>query len=99
MLDASGRAYSQTKALFYSDNAQSETLYISRNRQLSTFKSTSLLAKLSYTLSGMPAGYDVKLTGAYELKRFRFNDFTDRRTGNLYSYNASVVQVYVSANF
>ena len=99
LLDASLRSYSQNKALFYSDNAQSETLYISRNRQLSTFKSTSLLAKLSYTLPRMPAGYDVKLTGAYELKRFRFNDFTDLRTGGLYSYNANVVQVYVSANF
>ena len=99
LLDASLRSYSQGKAIFYSDNAQSETLYISRNRQLSTFKSTSLSAKLSYTLAGMPAGYDVKLTGAYELKRFRFNDFTDLRNGQLYSYNANVVQVYVSANF
>lgn len=99
LIDASLRSYSQGKALFYSDNAQSETLYISRNRQLSTFKTTSLSAKLSYTLPRMPAGYDVKLTGAYELKRFRFNDFTDPRTGGLYSYNASVVQVYVSANF
>ena len=99
LLDASLRIYSQTRALFYSDNAQSETLYISRNRQLSTFKSTALSAKLSYTLPRMPTGYDVKLTGAYEIKRFRFNDFTDLRSGGLYSYNANVVQVYVSANF
>ena len=99
LLDASLRIYSQTHALFYSDNAQSETLYISRNRQLSAFKSTALSAKLSYTLPRMPTGYDVKLTGAYEIKRFRFNDFTDLRTGGLYSYNANVVQVYVSANF
>ena len=99
LVDASVRTYSQGKALFYSDNAQSETLYISRNRQLSTFKSTSLSAKLSYTLAGMPKGYEVKLSGAYELKRFRFNDFTDLRSGKLYSYDANVVQVYVSANF
>ena len=99
LIDASVRSYSQGKALFYSDNAQAETLYISRNRQLSTFRSTSLSARISYTLAGMPAGYDVKLTGAYELKHFRFNDFTDLRSGALYSHNANVVQVYVSANF
>ena len=99
LLDVSLRSYSQGKALFYSDNAQAETLYISRNRQLSTFKSTGLSAKLSYTWPGLPAGYDVKLTGAYELKQFRFSDFTDSRTNKPYSYNANVVQVYVSATF
>lgn len=99
LLDVSLRSYSQGKALFYSDNAQAETLYISRNRQLSTFKSTGLSAKLSYTWPGLPAGYDVKLTGAYELKHFRFSDFTDSRTDKPYSYNANVVQVYVSATF
>ena len=93
------RSYAQDKALFYSDDAQAETLYVSRNRQLSTFRSTSLAAKLSYTWPGLPAGYDVKLTGAYELKQFRFSDFTDSRTKAPYTYNANIVQVYVSATF
>jgi len=99
LLDVSLRGYSQGKALFYSDNAQSETLYVSRNRQLSTFRSTSVSAKLSYTWPGLPAGYDLKVTGVYELKQFRFSDFTDLRNNTPYSYNANVVQLYVSATF
>ncbi len=99
LLDASLRLYSQGKALFYSDNASVETLYISRNRQLSSFTSTALAARLTYTWPGLPAGYDVKLTGAYEFKQFRFKDFSDLRTGQAYGHNAHVLQAYVSATF
>ncbi len=99
LFDASLRLYTQTKALFYSDNATAETQYISRNRQLSTFKSTAFGAKLSYTWPGLPRGYDLKLIGAYERKAFRFSDFTDLRTGNNYKYNADVLQLMASATF
>ena len=43
------RYYSQRKANFYSDNAPSETLYVSRNRQLGTYHSLGLGAKLTYS--------------------------------------------------
>jgi len=99
LVDAMVRLYSQDKALFYSDNAQSETTYISRNRQLSTFKSTSFGGKVTYTYPRLPAGYDVKLIGSYERKSFKFSDFTDLRTGNKFSYNADVLQLMVSATF
>jgi hypothetical protein len=99
LLDVSLRLYAQGKALFYSDNAATEATYVSRNRQLSTFKSTSIGGKLSYTWPGLPSGYDVKLIGSYERKSFRFSDFTDLRTGNAYSYNADVLQLMVSATF
>ena len=99
LVDVSLRSYSQGKAIFYSDNAQAETLYVSRNRQLSSFTSTSLSAKLSYSWPGLPAGRDLKLTGAYELKQFRFSDFTDPRTNAPYAHNANVLQLYVSATF
>jgi hypothetical protein len=99
LFDASLRLYSQDKALFYSDNAQSETLYITRNRQLSTFKSTSLSAKATWTPGGAVARYDVKLTGVFERKQFRFSDFTDVRTGSPYSHDANVLQLLVSARF
>ena len=99
LMDLSLRSYAQDKALFYSDDAQAETLYVSRNRQLSTFRSTSAAARLSYTWPGLPAGYDLKLTGAYEFKQFRFSDFTDSRTNTLFSYNAHIVQLYLSATF
>ena len=47
----------------------------------------------------MPGKYEVKLNGAYEYVRFKFNDFTDIRTGSKYAYNASMLQLYVSATF
>jgi hypothetical protein len=99
LVDAAARYYKQDKALFYSDNATSETLYVSRNRQLSTFNSSSLLARLSYTWPGLPAGYDLKLVGSYEFKRFAYSDFTDLRTGLPYQHNANVFQLMANGTF
>jgi hypothetical protein len=91
--------YKQQHALFYSDNASTETLYVSRNRQLSSFNSMSLGAKLAYTLRKVPGQYEVKLNGSYEYQRYKFSDFTDIRTGGLYDYNANVLQLYVTATY
>ena len=99
LLDVSLRGYSQNKALFYSDNAESVQQFNSRNRQLSTFRTTAVAAKLTYAMPAWRAGWDPKLTAVLERKQFRFADFTDLRTGGLYSYNANVVQVYVSSTF
>jgi hypothetical protein len=99
LAEASWRYYSQGKALFYSDNAQSETLYLTRNRQLSTFKSHAVVAKATYTLGGSWARFDTKFTGSLERKQFKFDDFTDVRTGGLYSHNATLLQLMLSAKF
>lgn len=94
-----GRFYKQSAALFYSDNAQTETTYVSRNRQLSAFNSFGLGGKVAYTVKQVPNKYEVKLNGSYQYMRFKFNDFTDIRTGGLYAYNANVLQLFVSATF
>jgi hypothetical protein len=99
LADAYLRYYKQSKALFYSDDAQSETLYLTRNRQLGTFDSVSLGAKLSYTWKKVPGQYEIKANGAYELVQFKYKDFTDIRTNSPYSFNANVLQLYVSATF
>jgi hypothetical protein len=99
LADTFVRYYKQQHALFYSDNASTETLYVSRNRQLSSFNSISLGAKLAYTLRQVPGQYEVKLNGSYEYQRYRFSDFTDIRSGALYGYNANVLQLYVSATY
>ena len=99
LADASLRYYTQNSALFYSDNATTETTYISRNRQLSTFNSVGLAAKVAYTLHRAPGQFDIKLNAALETTRFQFSDFTDIRTGELYTYQANVLQLYLSANF
>lgn len=99
LADAYVRFYSQKRALFYSDNATSETLYVSRNRQLSTFNDVSLGAKLAYTWKKVPGQYEIKANGAYELIQYKYKDFTDIRTGSKYTSNANVLQLYVSATF
>jgi hypothetical protein len=99
LFDGFLRYYTQNNALFYSDNATEETEFVSRNRQLSTFTSLGVGAKASYTVARVPGRYEVKASGAYELKRFEFKDFTDIRTGRLFEFDANVLQVYVSATF
>lgn len=98
LADASLRYYRQSKALFYSDNAPTDTLYISRNRQLSSFDDIGLGARVTYTLK-KNADYTVKLNGTYELTQYNYSDFTDIRTGQLYSFKSNLVQLYVSATF
>lgn len=99
LADSFFRFHTQDKALFYSDNAQSETLYVTRNRQLGTYKTYGFGGKLSYTAGRYYGRFDVKLDGAYEYVRFNHSDFTDLRTGKPYSYNAHVMQLLVSATF
>lgn len=97
--DAYVRYYTQDRALFYSDNATTETIYVSRNRQFSTFSTLALGAKAAYAFKRVPGKYEIKLNGALELLRFKFSDFTDIRTGEKYSSDATVMQVFVSATF
>ena len=100
LVDVGWRSHAQDKALFYSDNAQTETRFVTRNRQLSTFKSDSLIAKATWTpRSDWTNKYDLKLTGVFERKQFRFDDFTDSRTGAKYEHDANLFQILVSARF
>ena len=100
LVDAYARAYRQTdSALFYSDNATAETLYVSRNRQLSKFDSNAIGTKATWTWLRVPGRYEVRLSGALEYGKTNFSNFTDLRTGRPYSFNATVAQVFVSADF
>jgi hypothetical protein len=99
LADIFARYYTQTHANFYSDNAVTETVFVSRNRQLSTFNDMGIGGRLSYDLRKVPGRYDVKLIGTYEYTRYKFKDFTDVRTGELYGYAANIVQVYLSATY
>jgi hypothetical protein len=99
MADAYARLHTQKKALFYSDNAGAETLYVTRNRQLGTFNGTALGAKLSYVWKRVPGRYEIKANGAWELVQYKYKDYTDIRTGSPYSLNANVVQLYLTATY
>ena len=102
IVEALVRRHAQDKALFYSDDAQLETQYVSRNRQLSTFTTTGVGCKLTWTLPNaplLPQGGTLNITGSFERKQFRFDDFTDTRTGERYAYDANVFQIVVSGSF
>jgi Protein of unknown function (DUF3570) len=100
LVDTSLRWHRQDKALFYSDNAQAETLYVTRNRQLGTGSNLGIGSRVTYSLPRWWGGrFDPKLSGQLELKRFDFKDYTDLRTGLPYGHNAAVLQVYVSGTF
>ncbi len=103
LVDASLRHYSQSAALFFADNAQRETRYVSRNRQLGTFSSQGLNLQATWTappqFSAWGASHGLRATLGVEFKRFDFKDYTDLRTGAAYSHNAHVLQATVSATF
>jgi hypothetical protein len=99
MADALVRYHSQQGALFYSDNATAETTYVTRNRQLSSFNDAALGAGISYTAAAVPGSYAVTLNGACQLMRFNYSEFTDIRTGKLYSFDAAVAELWVSVTF
>jgi hypothetical protein len=99
LVDAWLRGYTQSKALFYSDNATEETLYISRNRQLSTFDSSSLGARATYAFGKVGERFDVRFVASLERIAFRYRDFTDIRTGKPYSFDATLLQAFASATF
>jgi hypothetical protein len=99
LADGFARFYKQGKALFYSDNATSETLYLSRNRQLSAFRSFGIGGKLSYVYKRVPGEYELKINGSLERIRFDYSDFTDIRSGEAYTFNANLLQLYVTATF
>ena len=99
LLDGFVRHYSQSHAIFYSDNFASEMTYMSRNRQLSTFNDLGVGAKASYSIVREPARYEIKFNAAYEWVRFHYGNFTDIRTHQLYSFDANVLELFVSATF
>jgi hypothetical protein len=99
LVDGYLRGYRQEGALFYSDNASAETLYITRNRQLSTYNTVAVGTKATWTWMRVPGRYEVRLNGALEYGKTDYDDFTDVRTGSLYSYNATVLQLFVSATY
>jgi hypothetical protein len=99
MADAFVRYHAQTGATFFSNNATSDTTYVTRNRQLSDFDDIGVGLNLSYTALTVPGRYSVNVTGGLEYMNFKFSQFTDVRTGQLYSFNAYLAQLVVSMTY
>ena len=96
LADGFVRYHTQTGASFFSDNATSDTTYVTRNRQLSDFDNVSVGFNLSYTALTVPGKYSLTITGAAQVMSFKYNEFTDVRNGKLYSFNAYLAQLVVS---
>lgn len=100
LLDTQLRWYRQGKAVFYSDNAAVETLYVSRNRLLGTGDNLGLGSRLTYSLpKGWAGSLEPRISGFVELKRFAFADYTDLRTGQPYRHTAALVQLVLSGTY
>lgn len=99
LLDGFVRYYKQDKASFYSDNAQVQNLYVTRNRQLGTYDGFTLGGKATYDWKKLAGKYPLKLNGALELLRYRYSDYTDLRTGSPYTLDAVVLQLYVTTSY
>ena len=94
------RYYSQNSASFYSDNFSQLQNFMARDKELSTFKSHALGGKLAYTLQKSPSFLNkTTVNVAYDRVRFDYEDFTDIRTQAPYSFNANVVQLFISTWF
>jgi len=98
ILELSYRMYSQNKANFYSDNFTAEMIYMTRDKELSTFSDTTLKAKYTYHMFENDSGFFSKgnFTVSIGLIQFDYDDFTHYRTGEKYSYTATVAQILLS---
>ncbi len=92
------RYYTQDAASFYSDNFPAEQNFMARDKELSTFTSNSLGGKFSYTFlrDGSGALGRGTFTFSYDVIEFDYDDFTDVRNGKLFSFDADVIQLFIS---
>jgi len=93
------RYYQQNAASFYSDNFTTLTTYRARDKELSTFHSHSLGAKVTwYFLDRKYLFFErMSMNFSHDYVNFDYKDFTDVRTGELYSFGANILQLYISA--
>jgi hypothetical protein len=101
LLEDSYRFYTQKAASFYSDDFERPETYMSRDKVLSSFYSHSLGTKLSVPLYHRENAAIKSLTVNYAVNyvMFHYRDFTDIRNGQLYGFNATVAQVFLTAQY
>jgi hypothetical protein len=89
------RYYTQSAASFYSDNFSTDMTYLARDKELSSFTSHSLGIKLTRQFVNRPR-VRVSFSLAFDRVLFDYEDFTDLRTGQPYSFDANVWQGFVT---
>jgi hypothetical protein len=98
LVDFRYRFYTQDAASFYSDDFSQEETYMARDKELSTFVDQTLGVAGTYTIKGGAEESRIRAnaTAALQYMMFDYDDFTDVRTGDLYSFDAVVLQLYLS---
>ncbi len=110
VLDFRYRIYSQTQADFYRDlfDFEGQFTFMARDKELSTYSNTAIGFGLSYEFAKNGWGFIDKgsLNFSYDLISFEYDNFRDARenvfdnvpagTESLYSFDADVMQVFVS---
>lgn len=110
VFEAHYRAYSQTKADFYSDLFPFQTAqnFIARDKELSTFNDTTIGFGISYEFANGEGGSIDKasINLKFDHIEFVYDDFRDARdrsfvagTEPLYQFNANVMQLFLSVWF
>jgi hypothetical protein len=99
LLEGHYRYYTQDRASFYADEFDREFNFMARDKELSTFDSNTIGARLSFELLDEPWRMfeRASFSFGYDFVRFDYDDFTDVRSGEPYSFNANVVQLYLTA--
>jgi hypothetical protein len=73
---------------------------MARDKELSTFTSHAVGGKLTYFFQSNPSFITKStLNLSYDHIRFNYDDFTDVQTGALYSFDANVLQLFLSLWF
>jgi uncharacterized protein DUF3570 len=94
------RHYKQSAASFYADDFTTQMVFMARDRELSDFSNNALGVRASYPLFSNRFNLSrASLNLDYEFIRYKYNNFTDVRTGQLYSYQANVFQLFLSGWF
>lgn len=92
-----GRYYTQTAASFYSDDFMQEFQYMARDKELSDMSSYTIGGRVSYELFRDKGFFGVgRLTMTVDRIHFDYDNFTDVRNGEAYSFNANVVTLFFS---
>ena len=104
LVDASYRYYTQSAASFYSDDFPEPMTYMSRDKELAHFHDHTLGTKLTVPLYDKNPGShaivnSVDINVAYDFLMIGYDDFTDTRNGQLYSFNASIAQLFFTVRY
>jgi len=90
------RGYYQDSASFYNDLFPAQQfVYMSRDKELSTFYSASVGAKVNWQFMKRER-LRSSVIFSWELMKFEYDNFTDIRTGGSYSFYAGIYQLLFS---